>query len=104
MDDAKSPLTISRRDFLKGGAVGAATLSSALLVRSEAEARIDLPGAKTSRISLQINATKHTLDVDNRWSLLYILREKLGLTGTKQGCDGGQCGACTVLMGDRPVY
>ena len=103
--DEKKRLTISRRDFLKGGAIGTAALSSGLLLRSEVEAKIDvLPGTKTSRITLKINGAAHTLEADNRWTLLYILRDQLGLTGAKQGCDGGQCGACTVLIEGKPHY
>ena len=104
MDDKKSPLIISRRDFLKGGAIGTAALSSGLLLRSEAEAQSALPGAKTTQISLKINGDAHTLQADNRWTLLTILRDQLGLTGAKQGCDGGQCGACTVLLDGKPIY
>jgi len=102
--DEKKSLTISRRDFLKGGAIGTAALSSGLLLRSEVEAQSTLPGAKTSRITLKINGAAHTLEADNRWTLLYILRDQLGLTGAKQGCDGGQCGACTVLIEGKPHY
>ncbi len=54
-------------------------------------------------IELQVNAETHTLEVDVRDSLLDMLREQLGLTGTKRGCDLGECGACTVLLDGRPV-
>ena len=104
MAEKKSPLIISRREFLKGGAVGAAALSSGLLLPSAAEAQTALAGAKTTQIILKINGAAHTLQADNRWTLLHILRDQLGLTGAKQGCDGGQCGACTVLIEGKPVY
>jgi len=54
-----------------------------------------------AEISLQVNGADYTLSVDTRTSLLDLLREHLGLTGTKKGCDHGQCGACTVLVGGR---
>ena len=54
-----------------------------------------------AEISLQVNGADYTLSVDTRTSLLDLLREHLGLTGTKKGCDHGQCGACTVLVGER---
>jgi xanthine dehydrogenase YagT iron-sulfur-binding subunit len=52
-------------------------------------------------ITVRVNGTAHSLDVDSRMSLLDLLRERLGLTGTKKGCDHGQCGACTVLIDGR---
>ena len=52
-------------------------------------------------ITLSINDTEHRIQVDTRATLLDVLREQLGLTGAKKGCDHGQCGACTVLVGGR---
>src|SRR3954465_6647199 len=54
-------------------------------------------------VSLRINGSDHVLDVDPRVTLLDLLRERLDLTGTKKGCDHGQCGACTVLADGRRV-
>jgi xanthine dehydrogenase YagT iron-sulfur-binding subunit len=54
-------------------------------------------------LTLRINGAEHVLDVDPRVTLLDLLRERLGLTGSKKGCDHGQCGACTVLADDRRI-
>ena len=56
-----------------------------------------------SRITLTVNGVQETVDVPHHMTLLAMLREKLSLTGTKNGCSSGECGACTVLMNDEPV-
>ncbi|HVI54191.1 MAG TPA: 2Fe-2S iron-sulfur cluster-binding protein [Luteibacter sp.] len=62
-----------------------------------------VPGIDTVWTRLRINGTDHELDIDPRVTLLDALREHLGLTGSKKGCDHGQCGACTVLIDGRRI-
>ena len=62
-----------------------------------------LPISYSARITLNVNGTGHQIEVDHRWTLLRVLRDVLGLTGAKRGCDRGECGACTVLVDGDPV-
>ena len=92
-------LRMSRRGVL---AASAATVALASVPPGDAEAspgeaRADTIPA-TMALSLEVNGTRHDLRVDTRTTLLDVLREHLALTGTKKGCDHGQCGACTVLV------
>jgi xanthine dehydrogenase YagT iron-sulfur-binding subunit len=56
------------------------------------------------KLALKINGHVHRLLVEPRWTLLFVLRERLGITGAKAGCERGECGSCTVLIDDKPRY
>ena len=96
----------SRRDFFKKSAAAVAGIAAASLadvvpaVASQPAIENGVPIEKLS-VNLSINGKEHSLPVDTRTSLLDAMREQLGLTGSKKGCDHGQCGACTVIIDGR---
>jgi xanthine dehydrogenase YagT iron-sulfur-binding subunit len=97
-----SPTEWNRRSFLKvAGAAGAAVAIPDGAI-SQAPTDNRLPGNLKS-IRLKVNGTGHQLTVDTRTTLLDVLREQLGMPGTKKGCDHGQCGACTVHVNGRRI-
>lgn len=57
----------------------------------------------TIEITFTLNGKEHCIEADTRWTLLYLLREEFDLTGTKRGCDMGECGTCTVLLDGLPI-
>jgi aerobic-type carbon monoxide dehydrogenase small subunit (CoxS/CutS family) len=98
---------ISRRSFIKGVIASGATVSSAGYLFRGAEAAQAAqapPGAVERLITLTVNGQKRRVDVMKQETLVMTLRYKLGLTGTKIGCDRAECGNCTVLIDDVPHY
>ena len=94
---------ISRRGFLSSVSAGAVVAVSLKELPVAAAQEIEATG-KTVTIDLLVNGSKRKVLVEPRWSLVYVLREVLGLTGTKIGCERGECGACTVLIDGKPSY
>ncbi len=95
--DASGPLNVSRRGVLLGGAASVA-VTAAPAAAAQAQAPAAAPSPQAVAVSFQVNGQQHDLRLDTRTSLLDALREHLHLTGTKKGCDQGQCGACTVIV------
>ena len=100
------PNAVSRRAFIKMViASGAAVSASAYLFRGPTLiGQGSLPGAVERLMTLNVNGQMRRVDVMKQETLAMTLRYKLGLTGTKLGCDRSECGACTVLIDDVPHY
>ena len=107
----RSEHELSRRAFME--ATGAAIVVATALPSLEAQtpaapppapAIVPDPSVPRTTIRVTVNGTLHRVEIEDRWTLVELLRDRLGLTGTKIGCDRGECGACTVLMDDKPVY
>src|SRR6266850_2985767 len=109
MTNDDRPSQPNRRQFLLTGGSAVAASVMAATVGDEAHAAQAAAGEAVSAvegavpITLRINSTDHSIRIDPRTTLLDCLRETLALTGTKKGCDHGQCGACTVHVNGRRV-
>ena len=101
---------VGRRGFFGSLGLGAVVATSCKETLPVAEPQTTASGPEVLQpeamapVTLEVNGRTHRLLVEPRWSLLYVLRDHLGLTGTKVGCERGECGACTVLIDDVPRY
>ena len=103
--EKEEPHGLTRRGFLTTMGAGAVTLAVADKLHASPAAEAEMiERGEMAKVVLTINGRNYRLLVEPRWSLLYVLREGLGLTGTKVGCERGECGACTVLIDDVPRY
>jgi xanthine dehydrogenase YagT iron-sulfur-binding subunit len=103
-------IMISRRDLLIAGAIGASTAAVPSVASAQASTQAASSAATGGaqppvmlKVALQVNGESRELEVDTRTTLLDALRENMRLTGTKKGCDHGQCGACTVIADGRRI-
>ncbi len=107
-DNKGNPGDVSRRSFLKG--MGSGVVSTTVLpgIVAAADKADTLPGGQEgiteSVVSLKVNGKDYRVKVESRASLASVIHDELKITGTKTGCNSGECGCCTVLMDGVPVY
>jgi len=95
---------ISRRNVLAGAAAAASATAASPLAKAQTNDPAKLPPQENlTHVLLNVNGRQHDLALDTRTTLLDALREHLHFTGTKKGCDQGQCGACTVLINGKRI-
>jgi xanthine dehydrogenase YagT iron-sulfur-binding subunit len=97
--ERESQAGLSRRRFFNSVATGAAE-AAILTIPGQAAPppAVQAAAGATIKTEINVNGRVHSLNVEPRWTLLYVLRDQLGLMGTKVGCERGECGACTVLI------
>jgi aerobic-type carbon monoxide dehydrogenase small subunit (CoxS/CutS family) len=104
-DSQGKPVGLTRRDMIKGVIAAGAVSSASYLFRGTIrQVFASAPGSVERLIILNVNGQQRPVDVMKQETLAMTLRYKLGLTGTKIGCDRAECGACTVLIDDVPHY
>jgi aerobic-type carbon monoxide dehydrogenase small subunit (CoxS/CutS family) len=102
--DERSRTTVTRRDLIKGVIVGGVAVSSAGYLFRASTLVGQSRGAGERLLSINVNGQMRRADVMRQETLAWTLRHKLGLTGTKLGCDRPECGSCTVLIDGVPLY
>lgn len=97
---------LTRREFLQttSTTVAATAVAPALVGMQKASAQQLESDADTTTISLTVNGSTQSVEVQDHWTLVELLRDHLQLTGTKIGCNRSECGACTVLVDGEPMY
>ena len=96
------PHGVSRRGFI--ASVGTGALGAVVATRAGGGDTPAAAAGELKAIALEVNGQRQRVQVEPRWTLLFVLRERLGLTGSKPGCERGECGACTVLIDGVPRY
>ena len=102
-DPQETRKEFSRRALIKGGAIAAVTSLGGASDATAPKAPPDSPFVSRANITLEVNGVSHRVEVEPRSTLLDVLRERLYLTGTKKGCNRGECGACTIHLDGRRV-
>ena len=99
---------VSRRSFIAGSGAAFAAASAAPIqaqvASGESADAEELESVPRTAITITVNGAEHRVNAEDRWTLAELIRDHLGLTGAKIGCNRGECGACTVLVNGEPVY